>query len=322
MAELVLVAGGQGFLGRGIVDALRSRGIEAVGSSRQGGDAVRIDALDPPSMQSPAAAALRERMTHLVVSVGSADANQTPAGLATHLYGVKNLLRYAAQAPRLERVVLVSSMMVYGDAPQPSVTGVDFGQRHPTVYGFAKYRSELLVMDSGLPARRVRAGLLVGDGSSGAIPPGQPLSQYVRLALSLPVLPLAEGGAFPAWIVAVDRAASDVAAATIQPDVPEVTLSVDPDSPTLRALTEMMLAPYGRVPLIVDPGRRLSRSWVLRRALARAGAGPEWLAFAQPWARLARDDIRWAQATDEPHDGRAARATARHLWRELVGFPA
>jgi nucleoside-diphosphate-sugar epimerase len=293
-SDLVVVVGGTGFLGSRIALAMAAQDCEVVVASRHPPpDGIALDALNFTSFATPAWRDVVGRATHVVLCVGSALPGQSLTALRPHTDGIQALMENLRDARSLCRVVLVSSVLAYGDVRGRVPVGpIRLGQTFRSPYAFAKYRSETIVEDSGIPFRVVRPGLLLGDSRSGEISATQPAVELIRHALRLPVLPIEEGGGFTVWIAPVDLVVEDVCRATFDEDAARVIVSADPDSPTLAELLEALTAPFGSLPLIVDPGRRVARSWWLRRFLDRCGVPGEWHDLARPWAELDREELR------------------------------
>lgn len=311
MTDLVLVIGGSGFLGKHVVRSLRLAGAEVVPVSRSGAEGRRLDVLDPHTFRS--ISDLRSSISHVVFAAGAVDPGNPHREFAAHTEGVERVLEWSRELDKLERIVLASSMLIYGDAEAPRATGLDFGQDHKTLYSFGKQKAEEVIANSDLPSRRVRLGLLLGDQTTGFVGANQPIARLSDIVFSLPIVPLRGGGAFPAWSVAVDRAAADIARATLDSGVDEISISADPDSPTLADLLKTLLIPYGRAPVILDPGTRVMRAWSLRRVLRRLGIDGDWVTYGEPWADLSRDEVRSHQTTERPHDPTAVMRTATYL---------
>lgn len=93
-------------------------------------------------------------------------------GLRVNVDGTRNLLDFAEQCPRLERLHYVSTCYVSGrHAGIFRETDLDVGQRFNNYYEESKFLAEMDVqarMKGGLPATVYRPAVVVGDSSTGA----------------------------------------------------------------------------------------------------------------------------------------------------------
>ena len=115
------------------------------------------------------ARALRESLTaahHLAAVYDLAVPREL--GLRVNLHGTRNVVRFLAECPRLERLHYVSTCYVSGNA-----TGVfheddlDVGQSFKNFYEETKFLAEMEVVRSGLPATTYRPSIVVGDSRTG-----------------------------------------------------------------------------------------------------------------------------------------------------------
>ena len=89
-------------------------------------------------------------------------------GLRVNLHGTRNVVRFLAECPRLERLHYVSTCYVSGTA-----TGVfheddlDVGQSFKNFYEETKFLAEVEVARSGLPVTTYRPSIVVGDSRTG-----------------------------------------------------------------------------------------------------------------------------------------------------------
>jgi thioester reductase-like protein len=90
---------------------------------------------------------------------------------AINVGGTREVLALAAHAPKLDRVVHVSTAYVAGDRPGTYLEHeADIGQRPRNTYEQTKLEAERLVADSALPAAILRPSIVVGDSRTGWTP--------------------------------------------------------------------------------------------------------------------------------------------------------
>ena len=115
------------------------------------------------------ARALREELTaahHLAAVYDLAVSREL--GLRVNLHGTRNVVRFLAECPRLERLHYVSTCYVSG-----TTTGVfheddlDVGQSFKNFYEETKFLAEMEVVRSGLPVTTYRPSIVVGDSRTG-----------------------------------------------------------------------------------------------------------------------------------------------------------
>lgn len=88
--------------------------------------------------------------------------------LRVNAEGTRNVLRFLAGAPRLQRLHYVSTCFVSGRAPGTFHEGdLDVGQSFRNFYEETKFLAEVEVVRSGLPATVYRPGIVVGDSRTG-----------------------------------------------------------------------------------------------------------------------------------------------------------
>jgi thioester reductase-like protein len=89
-------------------------------------------------------------------------------GMRVNVEGTRNVLRFLARAPRLQRLHYVSTAYVSGTATGTfHETDLDVGQRFKNFYEETKFLAEVEVARSGLPATTYRPAIVVGDSRTG-----------------------------------------------------------------------------------------------------------------------------------------------------------
>lgn len=172
MPQTMLLIGATGFLGSHLATAAREAGMNVVAASRQGGETLPCDLLDPASIE----ACLAEAAPDLVVNAAGAASvgrswEQPAETFAANATGVLNLLEaVAAQAPTAH-VLCLSSADVYGVREEHELPlGEDLEPRPVTPYGASKAAMEVVcgqcARSRGLRIAVVRAFNLVGPGQS------------------------------------------------------------------------------------------------------------------------------------------------------------
>lgn len=147
----VLVTGGDGFLGRNVVEALHAAGHtvvsvdprHATGRPPGGAGQIRADVTDPVALRRAFAPGTVDAVVHLAAAtIGPHD--DVAAGIRLNVVGTQTVLRIAQDAG-VRRCLVLSSTAVFGDAV--------YGHRpldeemHPTpvsAYGVSKYAAESL----------------------------------------------------------------------------------------------------------------------------------------------------------------------------------
>jgi thioester reductase-like protein len=115
------------------------------------------------------AQALREDLTsahHLAAVYDLAVSREL--GLRVNLHGTRNVVRFLAECPRLERLHYVSTCYVSGTATGVfHETDLDVGQSFKNHYEETKFLAEMEVARSGLPVTTYRPSIVVGDSRTG-----------------------------------------------------------------------------------------------------------------------------------------------------------
>jgi long-chain acyl-CoA synthetase len=216
MGDVVLITGGTGFLGTEVAARLLERAeLEIVSLVLADTDADAILASDRAwwyqpdlraelgtrihaiagdvakptlGLDSGTYADLCDRVTHIVHSAADLRVDATVEELrATNVDGVANIIDFAGSAPRLERLIHVSTAYVAGGrtgtVDEDDLTDA-FGFGSP--YEQTKYEAERLLRDdaSELPVTIVRPSMIVGDSRTGEIKTFNTFYAPLRLFLS------------------------------------------------------------------------------------------------------------------------------------------
>ncbi|HET8662296.1 MAG TPA: NAD(P)-dependent oxidoreductase [Micromonosporaceae bacterium] len=288
----VLVVGGSGYLGSAIAQACAQAGAEVRVVSRRGtatvGEGIRGDARLPRlGLPAGVRADVLARTTHVVLSFGPVAWTTGPGeALETHSSGMRSVLAFLREMPRLEQAVHVSSLLALGRA-QGRVTNRELytGQDFRNWYEYGKYCAERLVRDAtDLPIGSVRLGPVLGADPRGGRPDtehGLP-AVFPHLLAGYPVH-LEARGDFPSWVTDVSSAAEVVAKALTAPIGRATWTWFDPARPTLREVFTEVCRAWGVVPKIFEAK---PLGWVTRRFGGRLGVAAELTDYAEPWFDL------------------------------------
>ena len=89
-------------------------------------------------------------------------------GLRVNLHGTRNVVRFLAECPRLDRLHYVSTCYVSGTTVGVfHETDLDVGQSFKNHYEETKFLAEMEVARSGLPVTTYRPSIVVGDSRTG-----------------------------------------------------------------------------------------------------------------------------------------------------------
>jgi GDP-4-dehydro-6-deoxy-D-mannose reductase len=170
----MLVIGAGGFLGRHLVDAAASAGLNVVAASRDGSAGARCDLLDPASVAS----CIAEANPDLVVNAAGAASVAASWGrgeeaFAVNAAGVANLLGAVADLAPAAHVICVSSAEVYGEPGEARLPLDEEALLVPvTPYGESKAAMEAVcdrfATERGVRIAVIRAFNLFGPGQSAA----------------------------------------------------------------------------------------------------------------------------------------------------------
>jgi nucleoside-diphosphate-sugar epimerase len=286
-----LVIGGSGVVGAAVAERLQQDGIEVVCLSRRGdallgraiiGD-VRVADL---GLSAHELAEVRDELTHIVSCFGSVDWRSGPGeALETHRDGTLNVIQFAQSCPRLERIVHVSSVLVFGRTER--IVGnrdLDVGQSFRNWYEYGKFMAECAVRQyCEVPWRVVRLGPVLGvqgpvaPSATGGLPSALPF-----LLRGYPVH-VERGGAFPCYVGESRTAAAVIAHACRRDGMADTWTWYDPRLPTLAQVLTSLCAPWGVIPRLVCSKSIGSVGWLLA---PRLGLPRVLLAYARRWVRL------------------------------------
>jgi len=223
----VVIAGGTGFLGRHVAEALRAAGHSVVLLARgtrqatpdAGVEVVKADAASGPL--PPEALRGADAVINLI-GIKSEDAGQTFE--RTHVEATRHLLDAAAEAGA-RRFVQVS---VVCSRPDPS-----------SAYHDTKWRAEGLVRASGLDATVLKPGVIYGPGYD-------MVTHLVKMIRFVPVFPVVGRGDSLLQPVHADDVAAAVVGALNNPGAVGKSYDVvGPERMTLRAVVETVARGVG-----------------------------------------------------------------------------
>lgn len=178
----ILITGAQGFLGRKVVEALGTSGIDILplGRRKEPGS-LTCDLSDPSSVEQVIGREHFDMIIHCAAHVPHSSKEEDEAACAEQSVAmVENLLRFTS-CP----LVYVSSMTVYGTGGASPKKEDDAGDPK-TAYGAGKWRAEKLIEKSGRPAWCVRLPGLFGEPRKGGIVRNVVRSLRDSLPLALP----------------------------------------------------------------------------------------------------------------------------------------
>lgn len=214
---MLLVVGASGHVGRRIVSAALDAGTEvaalchsrtirsATGLTVLQGDARRLDlGLDPQIADE-----LRRSVRHVVIASGPPDVSSSYARLsATHTRIARAIVGFARMCGALDSLTLVSTVLAPGvQAGRLRSNDLPSRPRHRSAYEVVKHEVEVLVRESGLPFRIVRAGQVVGS-SDGTAQPDRPMGMFAALPAIVRGAPIPLDPTIRYWITPVDLLAT------------------------------------------------------------------------------------------------------------------
>jgi nucleoside-diphosphate-sugar epimerase len=291
----VLVIGGTGLVGSSVAREVERAGGDAICLSRSGtaphGRGVRGDVtIDDLGLGDAAARGVLDGLTHVVSCFGSVAWSNGP-GTATRLHaaGTRNVLRFAARSPTLERVVHVSSVLALGRATgRVGNEHLDVGQTFRNWYEVGKFLAEREVRyaSAAMPVRSVRVGPVLG--TVGPVIPRMRDGVLAVLPYLLRGYPLHldKGGEFPCYPCDASALGGVLLRAATAAHGPTTWTWYDDRRPSLRTLFDELCAAWGCVPRIVDL-RTLSR---FNRVVAtRLGLPKAVVDYDRPWVDIPDD---------------------------------
>lgn len=168
-----LVTGGNGFVGRHLVAALKARGdgVLTAGRASDPGDLdLPLDLSDLSNVTAVVEIAQPEVVYHLAAQAFVPEANRDPLGTYdTNAMGTARLFEAVRVLKRAPRVVVVSSAEVYGVRPPSDYPLVETQPAHPaTPYAASKAAAEAFALAAhrtyGIPAVVARSFNHIGPG--------------------------------------------------------------------------------------------------------------------------------------------------------------
>lgn len=290
--------------------------------------AVRADLLAPGLGMTASAreelAADVERVVHCAASISFtlplAEAREV------NVEGTRRVLELAAELPRLERVVHVSTAYVSGRAPNVFGESDQRGTNFRNTYERTKMEAEVAVRGSGLPYAIVRPSIVVGEAGSGWTSAFNvlywPLQAFARGLL--PVIPADADGIVD--MVPVDYVADVIERATFDPDASGCFNAVAGERAVLvRELIEAVCnelsleAPELTPPNTLEDGHPaeifapyfdVNTSFDNTRGRSLAGEAPDPLSYLPQMLQFAKD-ARWGKKQITRETARAL-AAARY----------
>jgi nucleoside-diphosphate-sugar epimerase len=287
----VLVVGGSGLVGAAAARSLQRRGAEVYCLSRSGGAEVGTGVQGDVRKRN-LGLGVRERrrlldgLTHVVSSFSSVNPTAGPQdALDVHRAGTANVLRFAAGSRHIERVVHVSSVLVFGrSAKRVDNTHLAVGQRFRNFYEYGKFLAEQEVRAfSDVPTRVVRLGDMLGTGL-----PFVRSAQW-GIAAAIPTLlrgypvHVTDHGRFPVFAGEAGTAGEVLARAAVDPEGPPVWTWFDDRLPTLAEVMTGLCSAFGVMPKLVEM-RALKAVGHLVGPMI--GLRPEILAYTEPWVNI------------------------------------
>jgi nucleoside-diphosphate-sugar epimerase len=275
----VLIVGVGGHVGSAVAEAAAADDLEVVGVARKAAPHVESFAkvhlgdarLANLGLAEDAAEELTERVTSIVVSVGSFDLSVSLSAAQTeHVVPLRGVLKFAGECSNLRNLVLVSSVLAVGDVKQRLRS--DFmpdNLKHRNFYEWAKLHGERLAKASGLPVDIVRAGHVVATKDNGGDRPSAPQAIFELLKLMNAGWPLPVVGSNRYWSAPLDFVARVILDRVKSGTGGSSVWAVDPASPTYADILDLINARYGvRTKRIRSAGLARTFAAVLR---------PEWL---------------------------------------------
>jgi nucleoside-diphosphate-sugar epimerase len=274
----LLVVGAGGWVGTAVAAGAVAAGVDVHGLIRRpaphlddivtqhAGDARRPNlGLEPDEAER-----LAKELTSIVVSVGAFDLSVGPAeAQSQHLAPLRGTLLFARSCPSLRNVVLVSSLLATGETRHRMRSDYDPATpRHRNFYEWVKLQGERVARASGLPVDIVRAGHVLAARSTSELPK-KPQAVFELLRLLFAGWPLPVVGTNRYWCCPSDFAAAVVVDRSVNGTGGSSVWAVDPASPTLAEILDVINARYG------VGGKRIRQHRLARTAGALIQ--PHWL---------------------------------------------
>jgi nucleoside-diphosphate-sugar epimerase len=279
----LLVVGAGGWVGTAVAAGAVAAGVDVHGLIRRPaphlddtvtlhvGDARRPDlGLDPGEAKR-----LAKEVTSIVVSAGSFDLSVSPVeAQSQHLAPLRGSLLFARSCRSLRNVVLVSSLLATGETRYRMRSDYEpVAPRHRNFYEWAKLQGERVARASGLPVDIVRAGHVLAASPSCELP-RKPQAVFELLRMLFAGWPLPVVGTNRYWCCPADFAAAVVVDRSVNGTGGSSVWAVDPASPTLAEILDVINARYG-------VGVKRIRQHRLART-AGALIRPRWLDLPMP----------------------------------------
>jgi nucleoside-diphosphate-sugar epimerase len=320
-----LVVGATGAVGRATVRSLAEQGADVVCLSRSGsapaGRGVKGDVRFPGlGLDAADRALVLGGLTHVVSCAGSVDWRLGPGHARDmHLFGTRNVIDLAASAPAIERVVHVSSVLVFGRTPREvGNRDLEVGQRFRNWYEYGKFLAEREARArDDVPVRSVRLGPVLATGEQLIASAGGGLLAAVpSLVRGYPVH-LPEGGRLLSYVSDAATAGEVLARALTDTTSGDVWTYFDEHCWTLAQVMTGLCSAWGVFPRIV---RAPAVATVARLVGRRFGAPEGILGYDDLWPRIPREVLGELPADLPPSPegyieaaGEALRAAASRL---------
>lgn len=244
---MIAVTGANGFLGRHMVRAFNERNIPYLALLREGTypDGILTErgrVVDFRSVHELGKAFQgAQQILHLAGRV-----NGSIEELQESNVNLMRRLAEAAKRARVTRIVYLSSVAA---------------QMKKGPYGIAKWESEEILKQSGIPYVIFRAALIYGTGDT------KNIAMMEKMLKSLPVLPLLGGGRFMIQPVYVEDIVPAVVRALEGDRMNRTYNLAGPEQISLKEMVEILAARLGKKPLLVPvplkPVQAFARFWSL-----------------------------------------------------------
>jgi len=300
----IFVTGGSGFIGGNLVESLRAAGHDVVCLVRPTSDVRRLQAsgatLAPGDVTDKASLVKgMQGCTWAAHLAGCYDFwLPGPSVYAkVNIDGTRNVLEAVLEAG-VSKVVDVSTVATYGDAPWPVTEATPLGRRWPTEYSRTKAEGERIARqlhaERGVPLVLVHPGAVLGPHDPK--PTGRYLRNLVRGRMPAQVLTK-----HPFPFVHVRDVCQAILRALERPDNIGQSYLVVAENLTFGAVNRIVAELSGRrLPLITLPDGVVT-------AMAHGLTAVAGLTRRAPWLGLSRDQARLMRWGLEADGGKAAR---------------